>query len=510
MTEQTNTDAPVLKKKKNVVLVFSTKPNRRDELEAELNESAGGRDILESFFLDAFQVTTFAQAKDALRRGADLPGTGEIIPHLVLMIGGEVAKKLGKAKLDELAAGAANQWRLGIMGLSDRDDEKKAIEALGIKWIVEKGAVGNLTHGQFASLIRELNARSAERAAALAPPVSRPVFVQHSSEGLFPGRAIIAVHAAKGGTGKSMVAANVAWGLSLSGKRVVLADFNADSAHVDRIYQHWIKKTYGNRADVFDERGLTWLASRLQTDRNAPFSVEDLEQATLKIDTGNSGQHLAILPGVYTQTDYEGGGQISAVGGYVTDKRIVDLVINLLQSPNGGYDYVVIDTGTGRLNQLTRVALARADLVLFVVDASSYPPLEADEEELGSLIAASETQRATRIVGKRILVPNRLAPRGTQDAPQLDQIKSDFDFLRGVGESKLAVLPCYEDAQAMRTSGKVRKPVLDIPEFAGKPDQFPLYRDLTALVNTIVRVYDDEGKSLKGEKRGFGRFIGRS
>jgi cellulose biosynthesis protein BcsQ len=507
MTDQPVTPAPT--SNKIYALLFSAKPNRREEMVAELSESDHGKAVLAAVNIDVDQVKNWDVARDALRGGADNEGAGGAagrVPHLFLIVGGDVAAHLKKTRLDELTGYAIAGWRLLVMGLADSPDERRALDTLGVRWILTKGASGVDAFNQFTGARNELAERSARMRAAQTEQAPQIVIHKHSSDGLFPHQAVIAVHATKGGVGKTTIAGNLAYGLSLSGNPTVLVDLNADSAHVDRLFNRLLFKDrrydYYDREDLFKDKGLTRLAA--QIDHNAAaqrIPTGALLDAVVRI-INEPDQHLDLLPGIYDQSDYEGG-SASPAAALLSKKEWVNELISQLRAADGGWDYVVIDTGINRYTAFARMSISAADLFVLVLDASSQSSVDAEAQYMYKFLEQVELGKVPRIKGKRLIVANMLMPR-TQYAPNIDYIRKAFDFFNAE-----AVVPVAFDMNAKLISEHEGLPSLALKESVLSVQNSPAKLDLIALVNTIVKVYGDSGNAIKQTRNGRRGFLRR-
>lgn len=140
---------------------------------------------------------------------------------------------------------------------------------------------------------------------------------------------VITVYSPQGGSGKTVIAANLAVALTLEGARTVLVDLNLQFGDVDLVL------------NLLPERTLAALVPRLNQ-----LDPELLEQFLTKHDTGLKVLAAPSRP-EYAQT-------ITA--------QVVEQVVNVLRQ---NYSFIVIDTAS-ELSDVTLAALDQADVVLLV------------------------------------------------------------------------------------------------------------------------------------------------
>jgi cellulose biosynthesis protein BcsQ len=480
-------------------LLLSSKPSRREELISELEATKYGQAVLKVISIDPAVARSFDDAKGALRGGTSESSA----MHFFLIIGGEMASKMRKTEIEKLQAVALRQDKLIIMGLADNETERKALDELDIRWILRRGAPGAEILAQFQSAKDALSARMSEERRNAATATGEIHIHKHSGEGLFPRQAVIAVHATKGGVGKTSVAANLAYGLSLSGERTILIDLNADSAHIDRLYSTLLfrgRNAYQDREELFASKGLSWLSKQVQH-QNAAQKIDPqaLNDAVLTL-IDERDQHLDLLPGVYDQSEYEGGPK-SPMLAMLSRQEWITEMLNSLVAPRTGWSYVVVDTGINHYTSFARTAIARAELLLIVVNASAPSEIDSEAQTMANMLASTSLGRYGVLRGQRLIVANMMLPRGTQYAPTLDDVKKSFAFFEPVD-----VLPVAFDLNAKLVSEHEGLPILAVKESTLPLVRSPMRADMQTLVNTVIKVYGDDGKTLKKPGRHiFGR-----
>lgn len=157
------------------------------------------------------------------------------------------------------------------------------------------------------------------------------------------------------------------------------------------------------------------------------------------------------------------------------DGRFVELV------DTGGYGFEDPDLLTGHIKHQIELAMARAQLVVFVVDLSAG--LTAADEEIATLLRRQGLNT--------ILVANKA------DGPKADAALGDFARL-GLGT------PLGVSALTDRHIGQLKRTIASRVDLSTAPDEVPPPRMLMAivgkrnagkstLVNTIAEIYDGQG-----------------
>jgi cellulose biosynthesis protein BcsQ len=316
--------------------------------------------------------------------------------------------------------------------------------------------------------------------------------IDGSRAGFFPRMGIVAVHATKGGVGKTAIAANLAWGLSMSGENTILVDLNADSTHLDRLFAKLLYKgpdAYRDREELFRLKGLSSLAAHISHNKTrTKIDPVALQEAILPLT--ESPNHLDLLPGVYDQSQYDDGPDSPMVA-LLTRREWINELFNGLMAPRTGWSYVVADTGINRYTPFTRLSIARADLLVVVVNASSQADIASEAQAMASMLNSANLGRYGTLRGKRLVVANMLArPDTDKYAPTLAQVKTAFAFFGAE-----AILPVAYDAQSSLIAEHAGLPVLALGERVLPFAESAMKRDLATLVNTVYHVYGDDGKT---------------
>jgi MinD-like ATPase involved in chromosome partitioning or flagellar assembly/tetratricopeptide (TPR) repeat protein len=160
---------------------------------------------------------------------------------------------------------------------------------------------------------------------------------------------IVTFYSFKGGTGRTMALANVAWILAANGKRVLVADWDLESPGLHRFYQPFLKGVIKDAPGVIDlirdyERAATRAAGSEQLIRERART--ERYAFTLEWDFPGEGR-LDYLTAGRQNSDY--GPTLSALNwdkfwDELNGGRFFDV---LRENMKTNYDYVLIDSRTG-------------------------------------------------------------------------------------------------------------------------------------------------------------------
>jgi MinD-like ATPase involved in chromosome partitioning or flagellar assembly len=467
------------------------------------------RDRLSPRAVDA-PAKTVDDARERLRTG--FAGVGG---HRFLIVGGDMASRMTRADLDEMTRVAVAGYRLIAFGLSASDAERAALIKLGLVHILslpeaEQSVLA--TWNAFAWASVEFKSRATDRARAMNAAVEKVQVHVDSAQGCL-ARGIIVVHASKGGVGKTMTAASLAWGLARGGGKVLLVDFNPHGAGTHVYFRDWIIGKHGSYEswdEFFDTKGLGPLSHRVSHSSSTKLTLDDITacvETILDGSKGATGAMLDFLPGIRDQSPMQGGqssgGRQTAEFALLNNSRWINDFIEATRSMDRGYTYVVLDMGIDWTDAPGRDMRIKGDLLVWVLDASSNAIVEWEAEQTEHHILGLMAERRT-LGGGKMLVANKLQPAGTAYAPSVKNVRDIFGEHDGDGEIRfIDVLGVEEDGAALRAALGKGVPVLALEPKDTGGVVTPAQRDLMALVNKVHYVYDlGAGKPAGGEKRG--------
>jgi tetratricopeptide (TPR) repeat protein len=180
---------------------------------------------------------------------------------------------------------------------------------------------------------------------------------------------IVTFYSFKGGTGRTMALANVAWILAANGKRVLIADWDLESPGLHRFFQPFMDAQASDRPGVIDlVRRYAWAMTDAEIDPEALHQVQSSKEAALPGISAMIDEHIGRLddyviplswqfpedgalhflsPGKQTNGDYH-----ATLGSLDWDNfydvlygdRFMTVLRTYLKSR---YDYVLIDSRTG-------------------------------------------------------------------------------------------------------------------------------------------------------------------
>jgi tetratricopeptide (TPR) repeat protein len=120
-------------------------------------------------------------------------------------------------------------------------------------------------------------------------------------EGESPSRwmgQIVTFYSFKGGTGRTMALANVAWILAANGKRVLIADWDLESPGLHRFFQPFMDARASDRPGIVDlVRRYAWAMADAEIDPEALHRVESSKKAALPAISAIIDEHIGRLDG---------------------------------------------------------------------------------------------------------------------------------------------------------------------------------------------------------------------
>ena len=120
-------------------------------------------------------------------------------------------------------------------------------------------------------------------------------------EGESPSRCtgqIVTFYSFKGGTGRTMALANVAWILAANGKRVLVADWDLESPGLHRFFQPFMDARASDRPGIVDlVRRYAWAMADAEIDPEALHRVESSKKAALPAISAIIDEHIGRLDG---------------------------------------------------------------------------------------------------------------------------------------------------------------------------------------------------------------------
>ena len=243
---------------------------------------------------------------------------------------------------------------------------------------------------------------------------------------------IVTFYSFKGGTGRTMALANVAWILAANGKRVLVADWDLESPGLHRFFQPFMEPEVSGKPGIVDFiRGYEWAID--EADRRGALGTAEKAEAVAQIidDAVRQVRDLAIpvnwrFPddgaihflspgqqdnGVYTNalsaldwdTFYE-----NLYGG-----EFLDALRDYLKA---GYDYVLIDSRTGLSDIADICTLHLPDMVIDCFTLSTQG-IE------GAAKVASQIQKSPRRKIEILPVPMRI------DHSREDKVAAGMEFV---------------------------------------------------------------------------------
>jgi tetratricopeptide (TPR) repeat protein len=180
---------------------------------------------------------------------------------------------------------------------------------------------------------------------------------------------IVTFYSFKGGTGRTMALANVAWILAANGKRVLIADWDLESPGLHRFFQPFMDARASDRPGIVDlVRRYAWAMADAEIDPEALHRAESSRRAALPAIDAKIDEHIGRLdgyviplswqfpedgvlhflsPGKQNNGDYQA--TLSSLNwDNFYENLYGDRFLTVLRSYlKSGYDYVLIDSRTG-------------------------------------------------------------------------------------------------------------------------------------------------------------------
>lgn len=291
---------------------------------------------------------------------------------------------------------------------------------------------------------------------------------------------IVTFYSFKGGTGRTMALANVAWILAANGKRVLVADWDLESPGLHKFFQPFMSPVVSDQPGIVDFiRQYEWKAKELAQRVEAAGPSEGAEAGTLQDAIDELARDLVGQVGQYTVSvnwPFQGNGAIDFLapgkqgnGVYVNALSALDW--NTLYDELGGagffdalraqlkssYHYVLIDSRTGLSDIADICTLHLPDIV---VDCFT---LSAQGME-GSARIAGQIQRH----GKRdiTILPAPMRIDHSQRANVLAGLRAARSLFHGLpagmsqpereqywSEVQVPYLPAYSYAETLAVFG---------------------------------------------------------
>ena len=107
---------------------------------------------------------------------------------------------------------------------------------------------------------------------------------------------IVTFYSFKGGTGRTMALANMAWILAANGKRVLIADWDLESPGLHRFFQPFMDSRVSDRPGIVDlVRRYAWAMAEAEIDPEALHRVEKSREAALPAISAMIDEHVGRL-----------------------------------------------------------------------------------------------------------------------------------------------------------------------------------------------------------------------
>jgi len=319
---------------------------------------------------------------------------------------------------------------------------------------------------------------------------------------------IVTFYSFKGGTGRTMALANVAWILAANGRRVLMADWDLESPGLHRFFQPFMAPRVTEPQGIIDMiRGYVNAAAESEIDRDVLFARES-EEATSPAINGIVAEHVGqvndfaiplswpfpdegalhfLSPGVLTNPNF--GTTVSSLDweDFYDNLAGPEFLDALRAHMKRSYDYVLIDsrTGLGDISDictvhlpdtvvdcftLTNQAIEGAAMIAGKIRAEHLEtkrkitilPLpmridhtQADKVEAGLLLAASKFEDVLGEMTKERRVQYLTDMQVPYHSPYAyEEMLAPFQDVPG---SQAGLLPHYERITDQITGGAVSK-----------------------------------------------------
>jgi hypothetical protein len=180
---------------------------------------------------------------------------------------------------------------------------------------------------------------------------------------------IVTFYSFKGGTGRTMALANVAWILAANGKRVLIADWDLESPGLHRFFQPFMEARASGRPGIIDlVRRYAWAMAGAEIDPEALQSAGWPGKAALPATSARVDEHIGLLddyvipiswqfpdqgalhflsPGKQNNGDYQAALSSLDWDNFYENLHGERFMAALRTYLKSKYDYVLIDSRTG-------------------------------------------------------------------------------------------------------------------------------------------------------------------
>jgi len=155
-----------------------------------------------------------------------------------------------------------------------------------------------------------------------------------------PGTQVITFYSTKGGVGRSMTAANVAWALASAGKRVLIMDWDLEAPGLHHYFAPFlVDPTLGSTTGVVDALIDFLNGSVSSTIDIKSYAVSlNWEFSTGALDFVPSGQQSASYSTLVSRLPW---------ADLLRSKSAEDFIAGIIGSASHDYDYVLLDSRSG-------------------------------------------------------------------------------------------------------------------------------------------------------------------